>query len=236
MTKLIHKNETRGFADHGWLKSHHTFSFGSYQDPERMGFGLLRVINDDSVEPSKGFATHPHKNMEIVSILLSGSLRHKDSQGNEGVIQSGEVQLMSAGIGVTHSEYNDSNTEPVHFLQIWVLPKEKNIEPRYDQRSFEKNDRKDQFQTVVNPIGANLGGVEMNQDAYFSLIDMSEGVELSYETKRPGSGVYIFVCEGQVTVEGDHLDRRDAIGVSGCEGIKLTANQSNQLLVIEVPM
>lgn len=236
MKTTIHKADSRGNADHGWLKSKHTFSFASYYDPNRMGFGLLRVLNDDIVAPSQGFATHPHQNMEIVSIPISGALKHKDSEGNETVIKHGEVQLMSAGTGVLHSEYNDSNKDPVNFLQIWVLPEKKDIAPRYDQREFPEEKRRNQFQVVVSPMDKGLDGIKINQQAYFSLADLDEGKQLSYTLNKDGYGVYFFIIEGIVEVNGERLDKRDAMGVSDVSSVQLLAHKYSKILAIEVPL
>jgi len=237
MKRELHKADTRGLADHGWLQSRHTFSFGNYHDPERMGFGLLRVINDDIVQPSRGFGTHPHANMEIVSIPISGKLRHQDSMGNTQHIRAGEVQIMSAGTGITHSEYNASDDELVAFLQIWVLPKFQNIEPRYGQQFFSRNDRKNKFQIVVSPdSGQNNGANWINQDAWFSQGDFDSGQTGSYGIKREGNGTYFFVIEGVVTIADEQLQRRDAIGVEDATEINFEVAQDCQLLVIDVPM
>ena len=237
MKKILHKADTRGMADHGWLQSRHTFSFASYHNPERMGFGRLRVINDDVVQPSKGFGTHPHKNMEIVSIPLSGELRHQDSMGNTQHIRAGEIQIMSAGTGITHSEYNGSDSELVSFLQIWVLPKFQNIEPRYGQKLFSSNDRKNRFQIVVSPdkTGDN-GAIWINQDAWFIQGDFDAGQTGSYKIKREGNGVYFLVLEGAVTIDDEQLQRRDAIGFEGVTEIDFEVTEDCQLLVIDVPM
>ena len=237
MKGVLHKADTRGLADHGWLQSRHTFSFANYHDPERMGFGLLRVINDDIVQPSRGFDTHPHENMEIVSIPISGELRHQDSMGNTQHIRAGEVQIMSAGTGITHSEYNASDSELVAFLQIWVLPKFQNIEPRYGQQLFSCNDRKNKFQIVVSPDkDRNDGAIWINQDAWFLLGDFDTGQTGSYRIKREGNGTYFFVIEGAVTIADEQLQRRDAIGVEGVTKIDFEVAEDCQLLVIDVPM
>ncbi|NQZ02328.1 MAG: pirin family protein [Bdellovibrionales bacterium] len=236
MQKTIYTANSRGFADHGWLNSHHTFSFANYYDPERMGFGALRVINDDKVAPSRGFGTHPHQNMEIISIPLKGALRHKDSEGNEAVIENGEVQLMSAGTGVFHSEYNNSNQEEVNFLQIWVLPKRENIAPRYDQQRFDVEDRKDKLQFVLSPIDSDHTGVKINQDAFFSMTDLTAGKSLDYEIQNKGNGLYIFVLEGEVAVEGETLKTRDAISLSDLSGVNFKALADAKVLLMEVPL
>jgi len=237
MKGVLHKADTRGVADHGWLQSRHTFSFANYHNPERVGFGLLRVINDDIVQPSRGFDTHPHNNMEIVSIPISGELRHQDSMGNTQKIRAGEVQIMSAGSGITHSEYNGSDSELVAFLQIWVLPKLQNIEPRYGQQLFSCNDRKNKFQIVVSPDKDNNdGAIWINQEAWFLEGDFDTGQTGSYRIKREGNGAYFFVIEGAVTIADEQLQRRDAIGVDDATKIDFEVAEDCQLLVIDVPM
>ena len=205
MNMTIHKANTRGYADHGWLKTNHTFSFASYYDENRMNFGMLRVLNDDIVEGGMGFGKHPHNNMEIVSIPLSGALEHKDSMGHIEVIKEGEVQIMSAGTGVLHSEYNHSKTDEVNFLQIWVLPKERNIKPRYEQKNINNADAKNKFLTIVSPDEKDDNAVWINQDAYFSITKSDAGTDISYDIKQKGNGVYIFVIEGDVTIDGNNL-------------------------------
>jgi len=234
MSKTIHRAETRGTAAHGWLHSFHTFSFAGYHNPERMGFGALRVLNDDVVQPGQGFGTHPHENMEIISIPLAGALRHKDSMGNVHVIRTGEVQVMSAGTGITHSEYNDSGDHPVNFLQIWVLPKAHNVAPRYDQDVFENADRQNKFQLVVSPDGRDKS-LAINQDAYFSLAQIDAGKIVKYPLHQEGNGTYLFVLEGQVEVAGEQLAKRDALGLWDNEAMDIRATEDAQLLCMEVP-
>jgi len=232
---VYHPADSRGLADHGWLLSRHTFSFADYHDPERVRFGLLRVINDDIVKPSMGFGTHPHENMEIVSIPLSGSLRHQDSMGNRHIITAGEVQIMSAGSGLTHSEYNNSDSEEVNFLQIWVFPEQRDIAPRYGQKRFEPADRRNRFQTLVAPE-RNNDAIWINQQAWFSMADLEAGSALSYVKRRPESGVYLFVIEGELTANGHPLAKRDGLGLSGPEDITLQAETAAEVLAIEVPL
>lgn len=235
MNEILHKNTSRGLADHGWLISRHTFSFANYYNAQRMDFGLLRVINDDIVKPSMGFATHPHENMEIVSIPLAGSLRHQDSMGNKHLISAGEVQIMSAGSGLTHSEYNNSDQEDAKFLQIWVFPKEKNIPPRYGQLGFEATDRKNRFQVLVSPKACNET-IWINQDAWFSMADIAAGKQTSYAKQINDNGVYFFVIEGEVEIDGHIIERRDGLGLSHGENHLVKAETDVQLLAIEVPM
>jgi len=235
MKTTLHKADTRGKADHGWLNSHHTFSFASYHNPERVRFGLLRVLNDDIVQPGEGFGTHPHDNMEIISIPLKGALAHKDSTGNEHVINTGDVQIMSAGSGLYHSEYNASKKDAVNFLQIWVFPKERDIEPRYDQKTYNAEDRKNKFQVVVSPE-KDSGSLWINQDSYFSLADLEKGSSVKYDVKNPGNGIYLFLIEGSVNAGGTQIDKRDGLGIEDTNSIEITAVENSQLLIIEVPM
>lgn len=231
---IYHPAGERGQVDFGWLKSAHSFSFGHWQSPEKIRFGLLRVLNDDQVAPGQGFGTHPHDNMEIVSIPLSGDLAHRDSMGNSTVIRQHDVQIMSAGTGVQHSEYNHSKTDPVHFLQIWVFPKLRNITPRYDQITFNPADRQNRLQTIVSPD--NCGGVQINQDAWFSLGRFEAGQQINYNTHQKGQGVYVFVLEGEVNIDGQPLRRRDALGVAEAESFTLDFTADSEILLIEVPM
>jgi len=239
MKKIIHRAKTRGTAEHGWLRSSHTFSFANYHNPERMGFGKLRVLNDDFVEGGKGFATHSHKNMEIVSIPLAGGLEHKDSMGNIHTIRTGEVQVMSAGTGVTHSEYNVSREEQVNFLQIWVLPKKKDIPPCYQQNLFDPKLRENKFQLIVTPKGTDAS-LCINQDAFFSLAHIKQSVALDYQfnafNKSPTRGVYIFIIDGSVEINGEILHARDAIGLLQGDDISIKAINNSDILCIEVPM
>ena len=234
MKTIIHKANSRGLADFGWLKSRHTFSFGRYYNPERMHFGALRVLNDDIVEAGMGFGTHPHDNMEIVSIPLMGDLAHKDSTGNTEVIRSGDVQIMSAGSGLTHSEFNHSKKDRVNFLQLWVLPKERDIEPRYDQKTFDAINRKNRFQLVVAPD--NDEALWINQDAWFSLAEIEKDVSKTYSIHKSGNGVYIFIIDGAIEVDGNKLDQRDAIGIEEADKVNIRGTLDSKLLLIEVPM
>lgn len=234
MKTILHKADDRGHVNFGWLDSHHSFSFGHYYDPEKIHFGALRVLNDDIVAGGGGFPTHPHDNMEIVSIPLYGSLEHKDSSGGQGVIEQNDVQIMSAGSGIKHSEANHSKTQPVNFLQIWVLPKKRNIDPRYDQKTYLPGDRDNKFQTVVAPD--DTSAVWINQDAWFSLGNFSKDFQTSYTIKKEGNGVYVFVINGEVTANGNTLQKRDAIGISGTEIVEIKANTNAEILLIDVPM
>ena len=235
MNKIIHKADSRGYADHGWLQSFHSFSFANYHNPEKVRFGLLRVLNDDIVAPGMGFGTHPHDNMEIVTIPLKGELAHQDSTGNKEVIKAGEVQIMSAGSGLTHSEFNNSKKEFVNLFQIWVFPKEKNITPRYDQKIFNPEERKNKFQIVVSPDEKD-GALWINQDAYFTLGNFDEGNSVKYEIKKKGNGVYIMITEGSAEIDGEVLSRRDAIGLSDLSSVEIKILAKSELLIIEVPI
>jgi len=233
--KVIDKANTRGHANHGWLDSHHTFSFARYHNPQRMGFGLLRVINDDVVAPGMGFGAHAHDNMEIISIPLSGALEHQDSTGNKEVIRTNDVQIMSAGSGLTHSEYNHSKTDKVNFLQIWVFPKEENIKPRYERKTFNPEDRRNQLQTVVSPE-KNGEAIWINQDAWFSLGSLKKDFSEGYKMHKPGNGVYAFVLEGDVEIDGEKLSKRDGIGISETDIVSIKTTSDAEILLMEVPM
>ena len=236
MITHIHKSDTRGYVDHGWLKARHTFSFASYHDEKRIHFGMLRVLNDDIVEPGMGFGTHPHDNMEIVTIPITGALEHKDSMGHIEVIKPGEIQIMSAGSGLRHSEYNHSDSEAVNLLQIWVFPKEKNIEPRYDQRVFNDEGKKNKFQTVISPDKSNQETMWINQNAYFSLAKIDEGKEITYDLNIKNNGVYLFLIDGKINIDGQQFEKRDGIGIENTDNILIKAESDSYLLAIEIPM
>lgn len=233
---IIHKADSRGHADHGWLNTYHSFSFSNYHDPERVHFGALRVLNDDTVAPGRGFGRHPHDNMEIVSIPLEGDLEHADSMGNKAVIRKGDIQAMSAGTGIMHSEYNASKDNPVKFLQIWVFPSRQNITPQYSQVTLNSSDRKNTLQQIVSPRANGATGVTIQQDAWFHLGDLDKGIQLTYGIKNKGDGAYLFVLRGSVNVEGQLLNSRDGMGVWDTDQISITADSDAELLVIEVPM
>jgi redox-sensitive bicupin YhaK (pirin superfamily) len=235
MKKIIHKADTRGLADHGWLLSRHTFSFAGYYDPDRVHFGLLRVLNDDIVKGGMGFGEHPHDNMEIVSIPLRGELAHADSTGTEEVLKVNEIQLMSAGSGLTHSEYNHSASDDVNFLQIWVFPKEKNIKPRYNQKKFNPEERKNKIQFVISPDKSDKT-LLINQDAYFALSELHASNEIEYNIQHKNNGLYVFVIEGSIEIAGEKLEKRDAIGLEEIESINIKALTDSYILLIEVPM
>jgi len=233
-SKFYAANE-RGHANHGWLNAHHSFSFGNFYDPEKVHFGALRVLNDDLISGGGGFPAHPHDNMEIVTIPLSGAIAHKDSTGGNGIIKTGDVQIMSAGSGVRHSEYNASRSETLNLLQLWVFPKEKNIKPRYDQKTFELAERKNKWQVVVGPDEKD-GGLWVNQDTVFALTDLDAGQTLAYQPKFKGNGVYFFLIEGSVEIAGTVLDKRDAIGIWETDNMEIKASVDAKILAIEVPM
>ncbi len=237
MKTIIHKSDSRGYVDHGWLKSNHSFSFGGYYNPERMNFGALRVLNDDVVKPKMGFGTHPHQNMEIISIPLKGALSHKDSMGNKRAIEVGEVQVMSAGTGLTHSEFNDSKTDEVNFLQLWIVPEAMNVEPNYEQRLFDSIEQKNKLQTIVGPKDKPIGkALPISQQAYIYRSDLDNASSIELQTKDENNGIYIFVVDGQIEVEGNTISHRDAIGISDKENITINAKQDTQLVIVEVPM
>jgi redox-sensitive bicupin YhaK (pirin superfamily) len=234
MKTILHKAATRGHAHHGWLNSYHSFSFADYHNPERMHFGALRVLNDDTVKQGMGFGKHPHDNMEIVSIPLSGDLHHKDSTGRDKIIRQGDVQIMSAGSGITHSETNANHNKEVKFLQLWVFPKERNIEPRYDQKTFLPEDRQNQILTVVAPDDEKA--VWINQDAWFSLGKFSKDFTTAYHLHKEGNGVYAFILNGNITINEQPLDARDGYGISETGSINIKADTDAEILLIEVPM
>lgn len=235
MNTVIHKAETRGKANHGWLNSYHTFSFANYQNPERMNFGVLRVLNDDIVQAGMGFGTHPHDNMEIISIPLEGDLEHKDSMGNVAIIKEGDVQVMSAGTGLTHSEKNKNSDKEVKFLQIWVFPKEKNVTPRYDQISIKEIAKENEFYQVVSPNKEDQG-VWLHQDAWFNLGNFTKGSSDEYKIKKEGNGVYVFILDGEVEIVGENLSKRDGMGVWNTDSINVKATENARVLLMEVPM
>lgn len=233
--KVLHKASTRGVADHGWLKSHHTFSFANYYNPERMHFGVLRVLNDDFVAPGMGFGTHPHDNMEIISIPLEGDLEHKDSMGNTTVIRNGDIQVMSAGTGIQHSEYNKNSDHPVKFLQIWLYPNKRNVQPRYDQLTLKREARKNKFQQVLSP-NKDDEGVWIYQDAWFHLAEFDTNTKLPYKLKKSGNGIYIFVLSGEITIENIDLSARDGLGIWDSTELLFHSKSQSEVLVMEVPM
>lgn len=232
----LHKADTRGYANHGWLQSFHSFSFANYYNPNRMHFGALRVLNDDCVAGGKGFGQHPHDNMEIVSIVLKGALEHQDSMGTKAIIAVGDVQVMSAGTGVVHSEYNHSTTDEVQFLQIWLFPNQRNATPRYGQTTTNLQATPNSWVQVVSP-NPNDAGVWIHQNAWFFMAHFENLQETVHHIKTAGNGVYVFVIAGQATVAGTVLEHRDAIGIWDCHQINIATTKPNtQLLLLDVPM
>jgi redox-sensitive bicupin YhaK (pirin superfamily) len=233
---VLHKAATRGHANHGWLDTHQTFSFAGYYNPDRMHFGVLRVLNDDSVDPSQGFNTHPHDNMEIISIPLEGDLEHKDSMNNVAIIKRGDVQVMSAGTGIYHSEFNHSQSKPVKFLQIWLYPNKKNVTPRYDQISLNLKDRHNKLQQILSP-SPNDAGVWIHQQAWFHLGTFDNKFKTSYSLKKATSGVYAFVIKGSFLVNGTQLEKRDGMGIWDLKQLEIISqHDSSEILLMEVPM
>ena len=235
MKTILHKSDTRGYANHGWLETYHSFSFADYYDRERIHFGALRVLNDDIVAGGQGFGMHPHDNMEIITIPLEGDLEHKDSMGNSGVISSGEIQLMSAGKGILHSEFNKNSDRDVKLLQIWVFPNKQNVEPRYDQISIKDFETENEFFQIVSP-DKNGQGSWIHQDAWFHLGNLKAGAEKEYAPKGNNHGVYVFVIDGDVIVEGQELNKRDGMGVYETDKIKVSSKSNSRVLLMEVPM
>lgn len=235
MKVTLHKSNTRGHAIHGWLDTYHTFSFAEYYNPERIHFGVLRVLNDDIIAPGMGFGTHPHDNMEIITIPLHGDLEHKDSMGHTEVIRYGDVQVMSAGTGITHSEYNHNLNKKVQLLQIWVFPNKRNLKPRYQQKTFNEEERINKFQLIVSPDSEGEC-LWIHQDSWFHLTNLGKGTELEYKIKKQGNGVYAFVIEGVVTINNQALETRDGCGFSETDVLNMKAESDCKLLLMEIPM
>lgn len=237
MTKtVLHRSATRGQANHGWLQARHTFSFASYYDPNRMNFGVLRVLNDDQVAEGRGFGTHPHDNMEIITIPLEGDLEHKDSMGNSSVIRYGDVQVMSAGTGIQHSEFNPNKDKPLKLLQIWVFPNKRNVSPRYDQITLNMNERHNKLQQILSPSPEDEG-VWIHQDAWFHLGKFDKDFTAEYEIKKNGNGVYAFVIRGAVKIEGELLNERDGLGIWETDSLSIqSVQEGTEILLMEVPM
>ncbi|MDB5109749.1 MAG: pirin family protein [Mucilaginibacter sp.] len=235
MKSIFYPANERGTNDIGWLKANFSFSFGPYYNPDKINFGVLRVLNDDIIAAGRGFGDHPHDNMEIITIPLAGTLEHRDSMGNIGVIHTGEVQVMSAGTGIMHSEFNPSKTEVANTLQIWLFPKEMNIEPRYDQKSFTDVLKLNELTTLISPEKSDHT-LWINQDATFSIGDFEAGKQIKYDIKIPGNGLYIFNIEGVAQINGQTLNKRDAIGVYDISSLTIEAEAFTRLLIMEIPM
>jgi len=233
--KILHTADTRGQADFGWLKSRHTFSFGQHYNPERIQFGALRVLNDDWVNGGKGFGEHPHDNMEIISIPLRGALQHEDSMGNVAVISTGEIQVMSAGTGIYHQEFNKNKNEPVEFLQIWLFPNQRNVVPRYQQERYENRLQRNQLTQLLSP-SATDDGVWIYQNAWFNLGNFDAGQKIAYELKNNGNGLYVFILKGTVNVDGQVLNPRDGLGLWETSSVNIETMTDAEVLLIEVPM
>lgn len=233
---VLHKASSRGHADHGWLNAHHTFSFANYYAPERMHFGVLRVLNDDVIAAGRGFGTHPHDNMEIVTIPLSGTVAHTDSMGNSGTIGAGEVQVMSAGTGITHSEFNHEKDAELRLLQIWMFPRQRDVAPRYAQIELDPKAGENAFEQILSP-SPDDAGVWVHQDAWFNLGRFDAGKTMDYRVKRKGNGVYAFIIEGGATINGQVLGQRDGLGLWDVENLTITTGTNGaRILLMDVPM
>jgi len=232
---ILHPAASRGNANHGWLNAYHTFSFASYHNPERHHFGVLRVLNDDTIAAGMGFGTHPHDNMEIITIPLEGDLAHKDSMGNSAVIKNGDVQVMSAGTGIQHSEFNPNPDKQTKLLQIWIFPNKKNVTPRYEQLTLNETDRHNKLQQILSP-NPDDDGVWIHQDAWFHLGKFDSGKTVNYQLKKEGNGLYAFILKGDVVIDGQELHARDGLGITDFSELNITANSDAEFLLMEVPM
>lgn len=232
---VLHKADTRGNANHGWLNAYHSFSFASWYNPDRIQFGALRVLNDDTIAAGMGFGTHPHDNMEIITIPLEGDLAHKDSMGNTEIIRNGDIQVMSAGTGVQHSEFNPNEDQQTKLLQIWLFPNKRNVAPRYQQITLDVADRHNKLSQILSP-NADDEGVWIHQDAWFNMGNFDAGIETDYKIKKEGNGVYAFILKGNVTINGQELNSRDAVGISGTDTLNIKANTDAEFLLMDVPM
>ena len=235
MNSVLHKSDTRGHADHGWLKANHTFSFANYYNPERMNFGVLRVLNDDTIAPERGFGTHPHDNMEIITIPLEGDLRHRDNMGNGTVIKNGDIQVMSAGTGITHSEFNANNDSYCKLLQIWLFPNKKNVTPRYDQIALESISKHNKLYQILSPNKEDQG-VWIHQEAWFHLGNYNKETEEKYILNNKNNGIYFFVISGKINIDGQILNQRDGMGIWDIDSINFSANKNSRLLLMELPI
>jgi quercetin 2,3-dioxygenase len=234
MKTIEHKSSSRGYMDHGWLKTNHSFSFANYYNPDKMRFGALRVLNDDYLAGGKGFGFHPHDNMEIISIMLAGELRHQDSMGNSEVLRENEVQVMSAGSGIQHSEFNNLPEKELNLLQIWIYPEKRNIEPTYSQKVFLSKDRINKWQRIVSPVGND--GLTINQQSYISRAELTEGNEISYDFHNSENGAYLFLISGNIRIGDIELNTRDSLGIWETNKIVIKAEKNSDILLIEVPM
>ncbi|MGI9190550.1 MAG: pirin family protein [Chitinophagaceae bacterium] len=235
MKTVLHPSADRGHVNHGWLNAKHSFSFASWYNPEKVHFGALRVLNDDWVAPGMGFGMHPHDNMEIITIPFSGTLAHKDSMGNNGTISYGEIQVMSAGLGIMHSEFNHSASEPVTLFQIWLFPKVRDVKPRYDQIAYDKEKMHNEWLQIISP-DPNDAGSWIHQDAWFHLGRFEKGMPIEYRGRKEGNGFYVMMIEGDMQVEGQVLHARDAMGITEADGFKAVAESDCFLLVMDIPM
>ncbi len=235
MKTILHQASTRGHANHGWLNTHHTFSFANYYDPSRIHFGALRVLNDDWIAAGQGFGSHPHDNMEIITIPIYGTVKHKDSMGNHGTIEAGEIQVMSAGTGIFHSEFNHNKDKALELFQIWVFPNKKNVTPRYNQVSLASIQKTNEFYQILSP-DPDDEGIWIHQQAWFHLGEFTQDKEINYHMKGKNSGLYVFVIEGSAVVGENELQRRDGLGISSVENITLNINANSKILLMEVPM
>lgn len=233
---IFHAADKRGHANHGWLDAHHSFSFASWYDPTKIHFGALRVLNDDIVAGGMGFGRHPHDNMEIITIVLEGTLEHKDSMGHAQQIVPNEVQVMSAGTGIQHSEYNPDPKNRTNLLQIWIFPDKKNVQPRYDQRTFAPEDRVNTLQTLVSPMDKPDAGLKIHQDAWIYRATLEAGKVLSHTLHSRQHGAYVFVIDGKVAIGEQALGKRDALGISDTDSFDITAEATSDVLILEVPM
>ncbi len=232
---ILHKASSRGHANHGWLNAYHSFSFASWYNPERIQFGMLRVLNDDTVAAGMGFGTHPHDNMEIITIPLEGDLAHKDSMGNAATIKTGDVQVMSAGTGIQHSEFNPNADQHTKLFQIWLFPKYRNVEPRYQQITLDSTKQKNNFAQILSP-NQDDEGVWIHQDAWFYLSDFDKDFSKKLALKKEGNGFYIMNIEGEIEVNGEKLQKRDAIGIWETNEVEIKANSDSRFLIMEIPM
>jgi redox-sensitive bicupin YhaK (pirin superfamily) len=235
MKTIFHKSDTRGFADHGWLLAKHSFSFAGYHNRNRMHFGALRVLNDDEVSAGIGFPEHPHDNMEIITIPLEGEVAHKDSMGNAATISAGQIQIMSAGTGIYHSEYNPSSTNKTKLLQIWVFPNKRNVTPRYQEIDVKATQIPNEWNQIVSPNEDDAGGW-IHQDAWFNLGEMDANTTKTYHFKGELTGIYIFIIEGKISVDGQILDRRDGMGIVETKEVHFSILEKSKILILEVPL